>query len=398
MSFEKVTLSRRRPGLSHFLPAVLLALPTPSTAGEVESFQTGPIGHGYGYMAINGLQSEFRFSTINYSGKETYSSLPNEKTEAQTLQTKLQTATAYRASQQFYMVGFADIEINSHEQESRIDNEKLESGANSYNFGARAIFEVEKFTLGGQIAINMIGEEERILKTSQGRFTSTAGWTALPEFEILGGYREGIFNNFLRVKFFSQGEYEVETSNDGAKIIYDNMRKSPATFSFSTLADVHEMLQVGGQVKFTAAAQASQPVDEWSREFAENGRRITSKNKQDTNQLALSVGGKFFPIPVLSLALGATIETAKYANENKSSFEDNNFGGTSFLFTGEFIPDPNIRLHASSYYMIPKTISYKKSASDDTVVRHQSITTGDGSTAKATASAFGMSFGGTYMF
>jgi hypothetical protein len=380
------------------ITAAALISPVSIHAETLESFQTGPLGDGYGYSVISGLQSEVQLKTTNEFGKSTFDSIPNEKISSNTIKTQMSTATAFRASSDFYIIGYTDFEIVSHSQEARIDSSELNSGANSYEFGAKAIYEKGAFTFGGKFGLLNFGGESRELKTAGRTYKSEAGWASIPQLEILGGYKWKNTTNMARFKFYSQGEYEVETRHDRKGIIYDSYRKVPAELSLSSLVDFNHQLQVGASVRLIAAKQASQTTDQWSAKFTNTGRRVVSGNNRDINQVVLTAGGKFFPTSSFAVASSVSYETTGYENENTASLESDNFGGLSFNFSSEFIPDPKSRIHASTSYKIPTSIEFKKTSSTANVLSHQSITTGAGSNSTTSVAEFSLALGGTYMF
>lgn len=388
--------------MSHYWKAPLFASPfilcLSAKAEPLEAFQTGPVGNGYGYSVVSGLQSEVKFETTNEFGSMTFDQIPNEKLSSQTLNSKFSAATGYRASSQFYIMGYTDILVKSHSQETRIDNSSLSSGANYYEFGAKAIFEKGPLSLGGRIGLHNVGGEERVLKTAGQTYTSEASWAAIPQLEVSAGYRIDKLANFVRFKFFSQGEYEVETDNNGSSIIYDSKRKLPAELAVSSLYDFNELLQLGGGFKLIAAEQASSSTTPWSRQFDSSGRRQDSTTKMNTNQVVASVGGKFFPTSLFSLAASLEYQTDKFASDSKASVEESNFGGMGMTFQTEFIPNKVSRIHARTSYFIPRSVSYTKNKSEDAVLSHQEITTGDGSRANVRLGKFAIALGGTYMF
>ena len=380
------------------LALALTMIPNVLFGQPLESFQTGLLGDGYGYSVINGLQSEMILKTTKEYGKSTFSKIPNEKISADTLSSTLSGATAFRASPDFYIIGQLDGTIISHTQEARIDGSKLSSGANNFDFNAKAVYESGAITIGGKFGLLNFSSESRELKTAGKTFKSEGGWTSIPQLELLGGYKWKNTTNMMRFKFFSQGEFEVETLNGNKKIIYDGLRKVPAELSLSSLQDINHKLQTGLSIKFIGREQASQTTDEWSVNFRENGQRIVGSKVRDKNTVVVTGGGKFFPTPTFAVAFSASYETSGYKSEETSSFEDDNFGGIYLNFSSDFIPNAKSRIHASTGYRVPKYLSYKQKNTTSDVLSHQNLTTGEGSNTKTSFAEFSVSVGGTYMF
>lgn len=386
------------PRLKSSLILSSLLLPNYAYSSAIEAFQTGPLGSGYGFSVINGLQSEVKLQTTNEFGKETYDAIPNEKLSSNTYRTNFSSATGFRASPEFYIIGYADVNVVVHSQESRLDKSEFTSGANTYEFGVKAVYENGPYTIGGRLGLHNIGGEIRTLKTAGVNYETEASWSTIPQLEVMGGYKWLSSLNIIRFKLYSQGEFEAETKNSGKTMVFDSKRKIPAELALSSLIDINHQLQLGAEIKVTASSQASQSENQWSTEFSENGSRNISGDKQDTNQISISAGGKFFPTPIFSISAATTYETSKYSAEDTASLEYGNYGGLSFDFGTEFIPTPKARISANTSYTIPKHVEYVKSASEESVLAHQKITTGSGSNAKSSLAKFSLSLGGTYMF
>lgn len=377
---------------------VIFCYPNISLSSSIEAFQTGPLGEGYGYSIISGLQSEATLKTKAEFGKSTFNDIPNEKLSSKTTEHTVLAGTAFRASPEFYMIGYADIKIKSHSQKTRIANSQFDAGANSYEFGSKAIFETERYTFGGGFGLLNIGEEQRNIHTAGVKFSSVASWTIIPQLEFLGGYKWKNTASMIRFKFFSQGDVEVETTNLGKKIIYDKYRKIPAELSLSTLVDLNNKLQIAGELKWLATGQASQLTDEWSNSFTQIGNRVLNGEKKKINAGSVGIGGKFFPTQNLSFATAIHYSTPQFSKPSTASLEDGGFGGFKISFASEFIKDAATKIHAETSYLLPKSISTVKSADPDDVSSHQSITTGNGSRTKTTLAVFNLSLGSTIMF
>lgn len=377
------------------LPVVYTAT---AYADELEAFQTGLIGSGYGYSVINGLQTELQLKTVNTYGKSTFKDIPNERVSAQKVTSSLKTATAYRASPEFYMIGYTDLTLISHSEEARIENADLSTGANSISFGTRLVYEKGSLTIGGSVGIVNFAPELRELNTAGESFESETGWAVLPQLELIGGYKWKKTSNLLRAKFYSQGEFEVTTKNGESDITFDKYRKLPSELSLSSLVDINSQFQAAVNLKFTGSAQASNTSDEWSVSFADNGARRVSGEKKNTNKYAASLGGRFFPTDKFSVSSSISYETSSYVKEDYASVDEDNFGGLGFNFATEFIPLENSRVQASGSYTVPTSVSYTQTNGGEQVLNHQQITTGVGSASTKTAASFSLTLGGTYMF
>lgn len=303
-----------------------LSMPSVGSATEMvgmRSLQSGPVGYGPSYSRMKQAHWELFGGFDSVFGSW---SSGGAEIDAESSRIRGGGGAGVQLNDSFAFAGWG--EIVSHQFDaSGPDTTSENSSMLNYRFSAGPVLNLNGLILGGSVGIEGYGDERREIVTQAGKQSFDAGATFVPVMHLLSGVRAEGFALTFGIKVFNQATAATSaTDESGKEYNFKLMRRSAAEGQMDALIRLDEHIELGASLTSVRAGQASPRVNEYSLQFAADGKRDTGAQR-DKDHVELGFGGAYHVDESLSFLAGLRYVEPSYAEAKYASLEGENLGG-----------------------------------------------------------------------